>query len=385
MQRLVNSPAGRLVPTIEGQSAFVPVPLPDELRLSPKLVLLLDQASRSISMLAGVGETTPNPHLLIRPFLRREATLSSKIEGTEASLSEVLEFEARRRYRGAGGDNNDSDEVLNYVIALEYGIDRMDSLPISYRFVKELHEILMSGVRGQDKRPGEFRTGQVWIGRPGSSIQNARFVPPPPTILRELFLEWEGFVNGSPNLPPLVQCAMMHYQFESIHPFADGNGRIGRLLITLFLKATGVLTTPLLYLSAYFERNRQQYYDELLNVSISGDWEPWLSYFLEGVHQESRDALVRIRRLRDLQDEWRDTLLERGGTVNGLRILEELFANPVLSVSHASSILEMSDPGARGVLNRLVEAGILTRIDTWPALYMAKRIIEEIDKQIDAF
>ncbi len=381
MQRLVNSPSGRLVPTIEGQSAFVPGSLPDELQLNPQLVMLLDQASRSVAMLAGVGETIPNPHLLIRPFLRREATLSSKIEGTEASLTDVLEFEARGRYRGSGHD--DTDEVLNYVIALERGIDRLDSLPISYRLVRELHEILMSGVRGQDKRPGEFRTGQVWIGPPGSSIRNARFVPPPPALLRDLFLDWEGFVNDSLNLPPLVRCAMMHYQFEAIHPFTDGNGRIGRLLITLFLKATGVLTTPLLYLSAYFERDRQRYYDELLNVSATGDWERWLSYFLEGAHRESQDALVRIRRLRDLQDEWRELLLEQGGAVSGLRLLEELFARPVLAVSDASSVLEMTDPGARGVLNRLVEAGILTRIDTWPVLYIARRLIEEIDKPIE--
>lgn len=381
MQRLTNSPSGRLVPTIEGQSAFVPGSLPNELQLSPQLVMMLDQASRSVATLAGVGETLPNPHLLIRPFLRREATLSSKIEGTLSSLSDVFELEARGRYGGGGYD--DTNEVLNYVHALEYGIDRLDSLPISYRLVRELHEILMSGVRGHDKRPGEFRTGQVWIGPPGSSIRTARFVPPPPGLLRELFLEWESFVNDSLNLPPLVRCAMMHYQFEAIHPFTDGNGRIGRLLITLFLKATDVLTTPLLYLSAYFERNRQQYYDELLNVSVSGDWERWLSYFMEGVHQESRDALARIRRLRDLQDEWRDTLLERGGAVSGLRLLEELFAHPVLTVSHASSVLEMTDPGARGVLNRLAEAGILTRIDTWPSLYVAMRLIEEIDKPIE--
>ncbi len=383
MQRLANSPSGLLVPTIEGQSAFVPRALPDELQLSMQFVMLLDQASRSVATLAGVVETLPNPHLLIRPFLRREATLSSRIEGTMASLSDVLEFEARGRYRDASGHDDDTDEVLNYVIALEYGIDRLDDLPISYRLVRELHQLLMSGVRGHDKRPGEFRSGQVWIGQPGSSIQNARFIPPPSALLSELFLGWERFVNDALNLPPLVRCAMMHYQFEAIHPFADGNGRIGRLLITLFLKATGVLTTPLLYLSAYFERDRQRYYDELFNVSATGDWERWLSYFMEGVRQESQDALVRIRRLRDLQDEWRELLLNQGGAVSRLRLLEELFARPVLTVSHASSVLGMTDPGARGVLNRLVEAGILTRVDTWPILYMARRIIEEIDKPIE--
>ena len=305
MRRLSHSPSGETVPIGNGQLAFIPNPLPRELSLSPKLVLLLDNASRAVATLAGVGETVPDPHMLAQPFVRREAVLSSRIEGTLASLSDVLAYEASGRRHQS---DEDVEEVRNYVVALEYGIERLNTLPISFRLVNELHERLMAGVRGADKMPGRFRTVQVWIGAPGSPIRDARFIPPPPERLRDLFFQWESFVNESRNLPPLVRCALMHYQIETIHPYLDGNGRIGRLLITLFLRASGVLTTPLLYLSAYFERDRQRYYDELFNVSVTGDWERWLTYFLEGVYRESLDVLERIRRVRSLREEWRELL-----------------------------------------------------------------------------
>ena len=380
MQRLSDSPSGKTVPIGGGQLAFIPSPLPRGLPLSPKLVLLLDNASRAVATLAGVGETVPNPHMLAQPFIRREAVLSSRIEGTLASLSDVLAYEASGRKRSSG----DVEEVRNYVVALEYGIERLESLPISFRLVNELHERLMTGVRGENKMPGHFRTTQVWIGAPGSHIQEARFIPPPPERLRDLFFEWESFVNESHNLPPLVRCALMHYQIETIHPYLDGNGRIGRLLITLFLCASGVLTTPLLYLSAYFERDRQRYYDELLNVSVTGDWERWLSYFLDGVYRESRDVLERIRRVRSLQEEWRELLLNRGEPSSGLRLLEDLFVHPVTTAPRVSRLLEISDPGARRVLDRLIDAGIVSRIgSSRPSLYVAQRLIEEIERPIE--
>ena len=381
MQSLIASPRGELVPTIEGQSAFVPNPLPRELHMSPDTVLLLDDASRAISTLAGVGETVSNPHMLIRPFARREAVLSSRIEGTVASLSDLFEYEAGGGRQG----NGDAREVFNYVQALEYGIQRLDDLPISYRLVNELHARLMAGVRGEHLSPGHFRTGQVWIGAPGSGIRDARFVPPPAGRLRELFYEWESFVNSEDNLPPLVRCALMHYQIETIHPYTDGNGRIGRLLITLFLCASGVLAAPLLYMSAYFERDRQRYYDELLNVSRKGDWERWLSYFLKGVYLESRDALARIRRVRDLESDWRDTLISRRESANGLRALDELFANPITTASQIAKSLGVSEPGARRILGRLGEAGIVRRIrieGARPSLYVAERLIHEIERPI---
>ena len=379
MRNLVASPCGELVHTIEGQSTFVPYPLPRELQLSPDAVLLLDSASRAISTLAGVGETVSNPHMLIRPFARREAVLSSRIEGTVASLSDLFEYEAGSGRQGSG----DAREVFNYVQALEYGIQRLADLPISYRLVNELHTKLMAGVRGERLSPGHFRTGQVWIGAPGSGIRDARFAPPPPGRLRDLFYEWEDFVNNANKLPPLARCALMHYQIEAIHPYTDGNGRIGRLLITLFLCATEVLAAPLLYMSAYFERDRQRYYDELLNVSRTGDWERWLSYFLQGVYLESRDALARIRRVRDLESEWRDALISRRESANGLRALDELLANPIATAPRVARLLGVSDPGARRILGRLEDAGIVRRIeDTRPSLYVAERLIHEIERPL---
>ena len=379
MPNIANSPCGRLVPTIEGQRAFVPNPLPRELALSSGLVSLLDRASSAVGRLSGVGETVPNPHLIIQPFIRREAVLSSRIEGTISSISDVFTYEAVR-VRSAEGD---VEEVVNYVVALEYGIERLDSLPISLRLLNELHQRLLTDVRGEEKRPGEIRPEQVWIGSPGSPIEDARFIPPPPDYLRDLVYDWERFANDSEDMPPLVRCALMHYQIEAIHPYHDGNGRIGRLMIVLFLCASGVLPTPLLYMSAYFERDRQRYYDELLNVSVTGDWERWISYFLQGVYQESQDALARIRRIRDLQDEYRDLLQNRRETANGFRLLESLFANPFTTVAETSDLLDITDPGARQVLNRLVEAGIVQRIDTtWPNQYVADRLLEEIERPI---
>ena len=378
-QPLAASPCGHLVPTVEGQQAFVPDPLPSELSLSAGLVSLLDRASLAVGTLAGVGETVPNPHLLIRPFLRREAVLSSRIEGTVASLSDVFAYEAAGRSQQGG----DVAEVMNYVTTLEYGIDRLETLPISLRLVNELHQRLLSGVRGQRRQPGEFRQEQVWIGGLGSSIQDARFVPPPPTHLPDLFGDWERFVNESTDMPPLIRCALMHYQIETIHPYSDGNGRIGRLLIILFLYSRRLLPLPLLYLSAYFERDRQRYYDELYNVSATGDWERWIRYFLDGVYQEARDTLERIRRVRALSEQWRELLHSRRESANALRLLEEVLVHPIMTASQASGFLGISDAGARRVLDRLIQAGVVVRMTSaWPHLYVAESLLEEINAPI---
>lgn len=238
---------------------------------------LLDEASREVATLAGVGETLLNPRLLIAPFLRLEAVLSSRIEGTQASLSDIYVFEA------GASEPPDAREVWNYVQAVEHGLARLDSLPISQRLLLELHALLLAGVRGGDLRPGELRSRQVWNAAPGTPVERARFVPPPAPALPDLLADWERFVHDQGPLPPLVRAALMHYQFEAIHPFIDGNGRIGRLLIPLLLAERGVLRTPLLYLSAYFERRRPEYYDQLLALSHSGDWTPRLRFFLLGV------------------------------------------------------------------------------------------------------
>ena len=375
LKKLGSNPYGSLVPTVEGHKAFVPGRLPRTLNLSPGLVELLDRASRSVATLSGVGETVQTPHLFIRPIIRREALLSSRIEGTVCSLSDVFSFEAS--YGRA--PTEDVREVINYVSAMEVGLTLLKDLPISLRFVNEVHGELMTGVRGQGKRPGQFRSEQVWIGAPSTSIREARFVPPPPDRLMDLFEDWEKFANETLEMPPLVKCALMHYQIEAIHPYEDGNGRIGRLMIVLFLIASRILSAPLLYLSAYFERHRQRYYDELFNVSATGDWERWLRYFLAGVLQESEDVLARVRGLRDIQDRHRRAIQSGRGSSSALHLLEEFFANPFMTVRGASLVLDMSVAGARRVLNRLVEAGLLRVDDSeWPPLYVADDVLNAL-------
>ena len=380
MQNLRDNPCGRLVPAMGGQSAFVPNPLPRQLDMSSRLSYLLEQATLAVGTLAGIGEIAPNPRLFIQPFIRREAVLSSRIEGTQASLSDLFRHES-----GGEGDSDDVLEVSNYVTALEYGIDRLDRLPISLRLINEVHERLLTGVRGEEKRPGELRDEQVWIGPPGSSISSARFIPPPPSYVRDLLYDWEKFANERMDMPVLVRCALMHYQIEAIHPYRDGNGRIGRLLIILFLQAQRALPAPLLYMSAYFERDRQRYYDELLNVSVNCDWERWLDYFLVGVEREARDTLERLRRVRELHTRYRDALITRRGAASGLNLLDALFDNPFMTVPRAMDILGMTPSGARRVLDRLIDAGIVERIDdTWRHLYVAQGVLNEIESPAES-
>ena len=380
MQRLADSPRGRLVPIPAGIDAFVPHPLPRDMALSGPLVRLIADASEAVGILSGVGETMPNPRLLLRPLMRREATLSSRIEGTVSTLTDVLAYEEGRQARFT----DDAQEVVNYVIALEHGIERLNELPISYRLVNELHAILMRGVRGQDMRPGEFRELQVYIGGAYSRIEDARYVPPPPHLLEGLFRDLEAFINDANSpLPTLVRCALIHYQFEAIHPYRDGNGRIGRLLISLFLQTVGSLKAPLLYLSAYFERDRERYYNELLNVSVTGDLERWAAYFLEGVTIEARDTVARIRRLRELLDELRGRLLSRRAPANDFRLLDVIFARPVITAQRAAEMLGVTSVGARRVLDRLIDAGIMRRDSrTRPGLYIADKVMEELERPI---
>jgi Fic family protein len=249
-------------------TAFMLAPLPPNFDWTPRLVRMLSDADRLIGKLAGEGVRLPNPHILMRPFLQREAVLSSKIEGTQATLGELLASEA-----GVAVDRspNDLQEVGNYVVALEHGILRLKELPLCVRIIRELHEKLMTGVHGQQAMPGRFRATQNWIGKPGSTLATASFVPPPPDEVESCLAAWEKFLHES-DLPPLVTIALAHYQFEAIHPFLDGNGRVGRLLITLFLIERQILPTPLLYLSAFFEASRRDYYDGLRGVSERGAW-----------------------------------------------------------------------------------------------------------------
>lgn len=381
---LRNSPCGHLTPTIAGFEAFVPYPAPRILTLSSKSIALLDRASLAVGTLAGVGETLPNPDLLIWPFLKREAVLSSKIEGTQASISDVFIFEAS----GGRIEAPDTREVVNYVGALNLGLELLHELPICARLSHQVHERLTSGVRGVDKSPGQFRTDQNWIGTLGTDIGEARFVPPPPEMVPDLIKDWEVFVNDDLEMPALVHCALMHYQFETIHPYLDGNGRIGRLLITLFLCAREVLLTPLLYLSAYFEKHRDEYTERLYRVSALGEWEAWVEFFLQGVEEQAKDALIRSRRVRELFRLYTNILQEGRQTGNAFKLLDVLFLNPFVTAPGVSGALEISHQGAQGLIDRFVKMGILRYITgKWPRLYVASdllRAIEQPDSRVSA-
>jgi Fic family protein len=352
MAKTANIP-GKMVPQ-GGYSAFIPAPLPPTLDWTPRLIRVLSDADRLIGRLAGEGGRLPNPHLLIRPFVRREAVLSSKIEGTQATLGELLAAEA-----GAVLDRSPEDlrEVGNYVIALEHGITRLGKIPICVRLVRELHEKLMTGVRGQQTAPGQFRKTQNWIGKPGSTIQTASFIPPPPGEVEPCLAAWERFLHES-DLPPLVTIGLGHYQFEAIHPFRDGNGRVGRLLITLFLIERKILPTPLLYLSAFFEASRRDYYDSLRAVSERAAWQEWIEYFLLGVARMSEDALNRATRINDVFVQWRKKL---AGEANALRIIGLLSANPFITATGAARQLSIAFTTAQRAIQRLEQKRVIRK------------------------
>ena len=292
-----NSPAGRVVHAAGEYWAFVPNPLPPKLAWTSELVVTLSEADRALGELAGLGRSLPNPHLLIRPFVRREAVLSSRIEGTQSTLFDLYAYEAVQL--SMFKPPPDVREVYNYVRALEHGMARLPTLPLSLRLIREIHAHLMEGVRGEHQTPGEFRRSQNWIGPPGCTLTDARFVPPPVPEMQESLHALETFLHASPTLPPLMRLGLIHYQFEAIHPFLDGNGRVGRLLITLLLCAWDLLSEPLLYLSAYFDAHRQDYYDLLLRVSQHGAWEDWLTFFLRGIATQAQDSVARAGRLQE--------------------------------------------------------------------------------------
>lgn len=307
-----------------------------------------------IGQLAGEGGRLPNPHVLIRPFMRREAVLSSRIEGTRATLGELLAAEA-----GATVERSPDDlrEVANYVVALEYGIKRLKTLPLSLRLIRELHAKLMAGVRGERATPGEFRRSQNWIGPPGCTLANASYVPPPADALMECLGAWERFLHDH-SLPPLAQVALLHYQFEAIHPFLDGNGRVGRLLITLFLVEREILPAPLLYLSAFFEAARRDYYERLQGVTEHGDWEGWLQYFLNGVARQSEDALGRAAKMNLLLATWRKIVADTSSKTP-LRLVDTLAANPYLTLTRAARQLKVAFTTVQRAAERLQQLGIV--------------------------
>ena len=351
-----HKPHGILIRCPAGYRAYVPEPLPPPIEWNAGLVAALSAADRAVGRLAGEGRRLANPHLLIRPFVRREAVLSSRIEGTQATLGELLAAEA-----GVAVERSPADlrEVANYVVALEYGVERVRDLPLSLRLIRELHEKLMHGVRGGQATPGEFRRSQNWIGPAGCTLADATFVPPPPDQLMGCLGAWERFLHDDA-LPPLVHAALAHSQFEAIHPFLDGNGRVGRLLITLLLIAKGVLPSPILYLSAFFEATREEYYARLLGVTERGEWAEWLIYFLRGAAGQAEDALDRIQRIDDLLKVWREKLAKSPSPLP--QRASELFAeNPYWTVNRLAARLGVAFTTAQRAIDRLESAGVVAR------------------------
>lgn len=375
MAKTTTTP-GKKVPQ-GAYSAFVPAPLPPELAWTPRLIRVLSDADRLIGRLAGEGGRLPNPHVLMRPFVRREAVLSSRIEGTRATLGELLAAEA-----GAVVERSPEDlrEVGNYVVALEHGIQRLKELPLCIRMVRELHEKLMTGVGGGQAAPGRFRKIQNWIGKPGCTPATASFVPPPPSEIESCLQAWESFLHES-ELPPLVTIALAHYQFEAIHPFLDGNGRVGRLLITLFLIERQILPTPLLYLSAFFEASQREYYDGLLGISERGAWHDWLEYFLQGVARMSEDALSRASRINEKLSKWQKSV-SGDSTNTPLLVIELLAANPFITAKGVADKLGIAFTTAQRAIRRLEQIGIVKQVNDAKRnrVYCAQALLDILDE-----
>ena len=353
------SAPGRLVISMGNLLTFVPTPLPPPLEFPIPFVNLLSDADRGLGELAGVGRMLPNPHLFIQPFLRREAVLSSRIEGTIASLQDLFVFEETN---APARETGDVREVYNYVSALEYALQRLSTLPVSLRLIREVHAILMRDVRGGDEHAGEFRRMQNFIGRRGYGIDAAIYVPPPVAELNEALYAFERFITSAQELPILIQLALIHYQFEAIHPFVDGNGRIGRLLIPLLLCERGVLPQALLYLSDYLERNRAEYFRRLLDVSLQGAWLEWIEFFLRGVVHQSRSTIDRSNALLRLWQHYRQVLQSEAVTARSFQLLDALFERPTITIARAAELLGVTRRAAQLIVERFERLGLLEEV-----------------------
>ena len=352
--------AGQVILTQNGYHAFIPTPLPPSLVWSLPLISTLSEAERDLSRLAALAGAFPFPHLLIQPFMRREAVLSSRIEGTRATLAELYTYESTQLSFLEPRD--DVREVHNYVTALDYGLERLKTLPISLRLIREIHEKLMQGLRGGNLTPGEFRRTQNWIGPAGSTIMTATYVPPPVDEMSQALGDLEKFIHDGADVPVLARAAMIHYHFEALHPFLDGNGRVGRLLMALLFTEWNILPQPLLNLSVYFERYRLEYYDHLLAVSQRGAWDAWLRFFLRGVSAQARDSLVRMQRLEAIRTKYEPMVKSGRNSERMGAVLDFLFTRPILSTKQLAGSLDMPFKTARQYIEKLVKAGILREV-----------------------
>lgn len=342
-----------------GYHAFVPPALPPDVTFDTALVRRLSEADRALGQLAGVGRTLPNPHLLAQAMVRREAVLSSRIEGTQATLSDLVLFEVERSTQRTA---TDVEEVFNYVAAVEHVLAPDRRLPLSLPLLREAHEILLTGVRGGYATPGDFRRSQNWIGAPGCVLETAAYVPPPPERLWDCLDAFEKYLHAEHVLPPLITIACLHYQFEAIHPFIDGNGRVGRLLVALLLVEWGLLPAPLLDLSAYLEPRRDEYYARLLAVTVDGDWTGWITFFLDVVAHQARDALRRAQTLQNLREELRKRVTTAKSSSLLPRLVDALFETPAITIGRAAQALGVTHRGATLNIERLLAMGVLTEV-----------------------
>lgn len=354
--------AGRYVKQLAGYKAYIPKLLPPAppIKYDGELRNLLSEADRALARLDGIATVLPNPELFIAMYVKKEALLSSQIEGTQASLEGILRFEANIE---PSEDINEIKEVVNYIKAMNYGVDRLKNIPLSNKLIKEIHKILIEGTRGTLKTPGEFRKTQNWLGPQGANLSEATFIPPPPDTVIDLMSNLEKFIHGKDEIPPLIKISLIHAQFETIHPFLDGNGRVGRLLITFYLFWEKILSHPLLYLSFYLKKNRTEYYDWLMKIRLDGDWEGWLKFFLKGVKEVSEEAVNSASKIIILKETILKRLFDKKvSSIYAVEFLNLLFRKPIITSRELIKELGTSKETANQIIKKFEEIEILKEI-----------------------
>ena len=360
----MNNRAGAFVSNLTGEMAyqsFRPAPLPPNppIALSGELVAKLVDANKKLAALDGLSARIPNMDLFVSMYVRKEALLSSQIEGTQCTLDDILNPLIEEN------TNRNVSDVVNYIKATEFALNRLHSLPLCNRLIKETHAVLMEGVRGQEKSPGEFRYSQNWIGGQGSTIRNARYIPPNPEDMQTAMSDLEKYMNGDDSLDPLIQAALIHYQFETTHPFLDGNGRVGRLLITLFLMEKGILSHPALYISYFLKMNRIEYYDRMTQVRKTGDYEQWVMFFLQALSDSAGDAIQTIDALTALHNQSvaRLRAFSKRQQTNLLKLFAYIETNPIIDIQKTAAALGLSYNTVSKMVTILVDEGILQQTD----------------------
>jgi len=368
---LTSNRAGTIKRNITGYDSFIPKELPPDppVKIDDEMQLLLSEADRKLGRLDGITQVLPNPELFVAMYVNKEAVLSAQIEGTQASLADLLIDSPSQSDVDFSPDG--ISEVVNYVSAMKWGLKNLDRLPLSLRLIREIHSQLLKNVRGHNKHPGEFRTSQNWIGPAGCNLSTAVFVPPEPDEMESALYKLENFIHAQSNIPALIKIALIHSQFETIHPFLDGNGRMGRLLITFWLCEQKILSQPLLYLSYYFKLYRSEYYEKLMNVRLNGDWESWIKFFLKGVAFVAEEAINTAKNILQLRERCLSKIANQNS--NFIKLLDRLFEDPVITKKEASDLLNVATGTAGSIVDAFCDMGIL--IDTTPKKQRYKKYL----------